>query len=501
MIVQFYNYPSFLRHRFLWFSFFFFFVLALFFSATTSLYAQGVAEPSRENEERPDKRNAPAATAPGTFFTYPKEDGTGKYIISTDALREELFLKRSQESGRLSQEAMKLMRQRKIEEARKVLWNALAFAPNNSLAYSLLAQIYFWKGEEDQAFQVLEQAGRYLVKGDVVYGFLDRALIFFQKQQKADPPYPLVSVATFKDNKRCALSFNFDDGSKSVYSVVLPIFDRFGYKTTIFINPGWTTDTPSNPYYGSWEEWRDAYSRGHEIGNHSMNHRYLTDLPEDIFAAEISESYNAIVKKIGKAPLSFAFPFDQSTPGMVGKVAETHHAIRERQYLKKIHENVFLPVYGGDKFSSSVGQKLIDLAILKRLWVVSECHAVKTEEVMTFKPITIEFLEDHLSYIKEREDRIWVDTFAQTYLYLTERQASRIKILEHRPGRVLFVLDHGLDKSLYNVPLTVIVDASPDYPDAVTVRQGRTLLPADIKGNLVLINIVPAPVPVLVRWK
>lgn len=468
------------------------------------LFGGGWAQPlswAQDVLDPPSGQNAARGGAQ-QFFTYGPQGKEGSAVlVPNEALREGIFLKRSQHSGQLTKKAIQLMQQGDLEAGRQVLWDALAYAPNNSMAYSLLAQIYFWRGQDNEALAILEQAGRYQVKGDLIYGFLDRALSFFRQKNRNTPELPLVSVARYKGNKQCAISFNFDDGSKTVYTKVLPVFDRYGYKATVLINPGWTADQPGNPYYGSWEEWKDASERGHEIGNHSMNHRYLMQVPDDVFDSEIHESYYLISEKIGTPPRSFAFPFDQSTPEMISKVSEFHPAIRDREYLSRLSDNLFLPVYGGDKFSAAVGRKLIDLVLVKRLWVVAECHAMQTEEVMTFKPITEEFLEDHLAYIKENEEQIWVDTFANTYSYIAERQASRFNILESGDGRLVFVLDHDLDKSFYQVPLTVVVNVSPQAPSSAGAQRedGRALSVA-IRGACLILDVLPGPEQVTVFW-
>ncbi|MFA5260427.1 MAG: polysaccharide deacetylase family protein [Candidatus Omnitrophota bacterium] len=474
--------------------------LLLYFLISGYVWGQEPSEAPPVLSPSPVRQNDNRSGSQQGFFTYGAGKEEAVTLIPREVLREEIFLKRSQQSGQLTEKAVRLMRQGDLEAGRQVLWDALAYAPNNSRAYSLLAQIYFWWREDAQALSTLEQAGRYQVKGDLVYGFLERALFFFRQNDRNAPVLPPVSVARFKDNKQCAISFNFDDGSKSVYTMVLPVFDKYGYKVTVLVNPGWTTDQPSNPYYGSWEEWKAASERGHEIGNHSMNHRYLMEVPEDVFASEIHESYNLIAEKIGTPPRSFAFPFDQSTPEMVTKVGELHPAIRERGYLSRVNDNIFLPVYGGDKFSASIGRRLIDLVLVKRLWVVAECHAVKTEEVMTFKPITIEFLEDHLSYIKDNEERIWVDTFANTYSYMAERQASRLNILESGDRRIVFVLDHDLDKSVYQMPLTVVVNTAPQNPYSASAQTAGKDMQATLRGTLIILNVLPGPDPVTVRW-
>jgi len=77
------------------------------------------------------------------------------------------------------------------------------------------------------------------------------------------------------------------------------------------------------------------------------------------------------------------------------------------------------------------------LAIEKKLWLIAECHTLKTE-THTFKPITEEFLRSHLSYIKERDNIIWVDTFINTYLYLAEKKETKIQVEEDELNRTVY---------------------------------------------------------------
>lgn len=409
---------------------------------------------------------------------------------------------RSRLSGRFTQEAMKSLQQGNVEAARQLFGQALSLAPNNSLAYSFLAQIYFREGKENQALRMLEQAGRYSTYGELVYGFLEYFLPFF-KEQFSPPVYPRVSLATFKDNKDSAVCFTFDDGTRSVLTLVLPIFDEFSYKATILVNPETTTEKPANPWWGSWQEWQEAARRGHEIGSHSFHHWDLTLISEDLLHKEIGESFSVIKAKIGVPPLSFAFPFDHAHAPSIKKVQEYYSAIRERTTLEQIYPHVFLPVYGGDKFPAAIGRRIIDLVVVKRLWMVAECHAAKTEEVMTFKPITTEFLRDHLSYIKEREGEIWVGTFAEQQRYLSARQSARLVVLKDHPHKVIFKLDTSLQKADTGQPLTVVINPVPDKPSEVRAyaRAAKKRIAAKIVGGLVLVDVAPGSGPVEVRWE
>ena len=45
-----------------------------------------------------------------------------------------------------------------------------------------------------------------------------------------------VSVAKYKDDKTCAISYTFDDGLKEHYTMVGPEFEKRGMRATFFIN-------------------------------------------------------------------------------------------------------------------------------------------------------------------------------------------------------------------------------------------------------------------------
>jgi hypothetical protein len=134
--------------------------------------------------------------------------------------------------------------------------------------------------------------------------------------------------------------------------------------------------------------------------------------------------------------------------------------------------------------------------------MVPECHAAKTAEVMTFKPITVDFLRDQLGYIKAHEDEIWVDTFTNVYLYLAERKAATLKVLDSRNRSLTFVVDHGLDKNIFDVPLTVMVNPAPQQPVQVSAERNGAKIRARLTGQgLIAVTVAPGASPVTVRWR
>lgn len=394
--------------------------------------------------------------------------------------------------------AYKLMQEKKIDESLAILEKVNKFAPYQPQAYILQLRYYQATGQEDRIYKTLETAGKSIVNFDII----------FQALQLNDIPERKLSaekirLADFKDDKQTAISFNFDDGPRSVFTQALPILDSFGYKATLPINPIVVTDTFTNPSWGSWDQWKDAYKRGFEIANHAYRHRKLTEVLPEKWDHEINGSSDIIKEKIGAAPLSFVFPHDDFNPGLIAKVQERHLAIRVHDILKEAYPYVYIPVYGGEYFSLNTANQIIDLALKRKLWLVPECHAIYSEEIKTYKPLTAEFLKAHLQYIKSREDRIWVDTFINVYSYLLERKNSDLEVIKNSANSIVFKVKTPLTQEKIRMPLTAVIDISPNVPKKAAALQGETVkkkLPVKIIGFKILIDVLPGSEEVKVEW-
>lgn len=212
---------------------------------------------------------------------------------------------------------------------------------------------------------------------------------------------------TFPNNKRAAISFTFDDGSREHFDVVVPLLNEFGFKGTFFVIAGLTREQISDPLVAnrqcdwwaevSWQEWRNAANQGHEIGNHSLTHPVLTHLREPHqMNGEIVESARLIEEKIGQWPASFAYPYNKSSSAVRQLVLQHHHAVREDRIR-----------YGGPSFTLAKANRHVDRAIDKGLWIVPMVHGIGRG----FDPLDADILRQHLQHIKDREAEVLVDTF------------------------------------------------------------------------------------------
>jgi len=126
----------------------------------------------------------------------------------------------------------------------------------------------------------------------------------------------------------------------------------------------------------------------------------------------------------------------------------------------------------------------------KDLWLVLVFHGIDT---LGWEPTPIPKLEEYFTYIKKREDSLWIATFGDATKYMREREHARVSA-EEKDGKISISLTHSLDKTLYDLPLTLKTYIPANWTK-VTVSQGSTTHTADVghdaKGRYVLYQVEP----------
>lgn len=111
--------------------------------------------------------------------------------------------------------------------------------------------------------------------------------------------------------------FTFDDGYDDVFTLALPVLEKFGYKGSFAI----ITQYPQNQkqgdnFYASWEEIKKASENGHEIVSHTQNHFLGKDkkYTADYIYANLSGSRKDIEDHLGKTTRILIYPYGSYTP-------------------------------------------------------------------------------------------------------------------------------------------------------------------------------------------
>lgn len=111
-----------------------------------------------------------------------------------------------------------------------------------------------------------------------------------------------------KELPKKPIAINFDDGWKNQYQYAYPLLQKYGMIATFYI---YTNPIAHNkPHFISWEMVKEMDKAGHEIGNHSWTHPYLTKITDPkLLDKEVIWSKEVIEEKLGHPIKSIAYPF------------------------------------------------------------------------------------------------------------------------------------------------------------------------------------------------
>lgn len=180
--------------------------------------------------------------------------------------------------------------------------------------------------------------------------YSDKEVVSFVYHRFGDSRYPSTNVSLsdfeshlsyLKNNNYQVLSFSdavdylqsnsgsqktavitIDDGYESFYKNGLPLLQKYGFPSTLFIN----TETIGGADYMDWKAIKDVQKQGVEIGNHTHSHAYFLNMPSEKrykeFENEIATSQQLIEQNTGKLPSTFAYPYGELDEKMREIVAD-----------------------------------------------------------------------------------------------------------------------------------------------------------------------------------
>lgn len=139
--------------------------------------------------------------------------------------------------------------------------------------------------------------------------------------QSGTPVVPLAEVMKTPGS----VALTFDDGFLNFIVHALPILQRYGLPATLFVVSGYCgkrNDWPSPGRYvpsleiAGWSELREVVRAGISIGAHTVNHRKLTGLPEEIVRQEMRDCRVELEDRTGAAVEAFSYPYGASDVGV-----------------------------------------------------------------------------------------------------------------------------------------------------------------------------------------
>lgn len=285
-----------------------------------------------------------------------------------------------------------------------------------------------------------------------------------------------VSVAKYRHDKVCAISYTFDDGLAEHYTLAVPQLEQRGFRGTFFINGSKVNKDErhiKDTTRVTWPQLKEMAEKGHEISNHGWAHRNFAKFPFEVLKEDILKNDSAIYAHVGVMPRTYAYPNNTKQGEAMAFVARNRVGTRLKQRSV------------GSKRTARDLEKWMETLIKTGDWGVGMTHGLTYGYDAFGNP---QRLWEHWEQVKANEDKIWVGTFHEVVSYLKEREAIRLTVTDKK-NKLHVVPELPLDKELFTEPLTMVVEGGT--MKKVSARQGKKKLSVQLRSDKAFFDFDP----------
>ena len=285
-----------------------------------------------------------------------------------------------------------------------------------------------------------------------------------------------VSVAKYRHDKVCAISYTFDDGLAEHYTLAAPQLEQRAFRGTFFINGSKVNKDErhiKDTTRVTWPQLKEMAEKGHEISNHGWAHRNFAKFPFEVLKEDILKNDSAIYAHVGVMPRTYAYPNNTKQGEAMAFVARNRVGTRLKQRSV------------GSKRTARDLEKWMETLIKTGDWGVGMTHGLTYGYDAFGNP---QRLWEHWEQVKANEDKIWVGTFHEVVSYLKEREAIRLTVTEKK-NKLHVVPELPLDKELFTEPLTMVVEGGT--MKKVSARQGKKKLSVQLRSDKAFFDFDP----------
>ncbi len=293
---------------------------------------------------------------------------------------------------------------------------------------------------------------------------------------------PSYEVGTWQRFRTAAMSFTFDDGSPNQFSIVLPLFNEFGFNFTSFTVTGSSWGWPRN-----WTTLQNAALLGHEIASHTVSHTSLSGMSTTQQTTELQDSQNDINAHIlGQKCITMAYPYC---------AAGTNSLCAQYYVAARICSNVIEPrtpadfmnissIICGDQGSVKTSQDFINRAnsaVSSKGWCVFLIHGIDGDGGWSSLSSTV--LRETLEYLNANQNTIWVATFGNVACYIKERNTVSVTESSVQDSTIIVQVSDTLDNAIFNYPITIRRPLPQGWLGATVAQNSRPVTMQIIAKN------------------
>jgi hypothetical protein len=301
-----------------------------------------------------------------------------------------------------------------------------------------------------------------------------------------DKPY---EVGAWQGFRTAAICFTFDDNTSKQLTIIVPMFDEFNYKLTMFPVINWGPN---------WTSLQQAVANGHEVGSHSVTHPYLNTLSIEQQKPELENSYKTINTRIpSQKGLTIAYPYcvlgSDSLTRLYYIGGRGCQGFIERSTPTDIM-NISSILCGAShsiKTAQNFNSQANSAATSKGLCVFL-IHGIDNDGGYSSTESAV--LRTHLEYLKANDDKFWVATFGNIVRYIKERNAVSVTETSVIDSVITLTVTDTLDNTIYNAPITIRRPMPEGWPSASVTQNGQPITPKFIdKSGVIYLMFDIAP--------
>lgn len=280
------------------------------------------------------------------------------------------------------------------------------------------------------------------LKGRAVISTLSAiAAVAFSASAAVEAPFEVGTWANFCDG---AVSHTFDDNKNTnPTGEGQQIYDEKKFHMTLCVQTNSV----------NWENCKASFAKGHEISSHTTDH-YTSD-------AAARDSRSAIRENVpGEQCVTIAYPDCQQRGVnilqyyLAGRNCSGQLNSTTPGQWDQINSKMFGSGNGGNCNTADCLNEYANNAATANGWSVYCFHGIGSDW-HDYATIDINAMKDHLDYLDENRDKIWIETFGSVTRYIKERDAANIEVESSTDDSIVISVTDDLPDSIFNYPLTI----------------------------------------------
>ncbi|MEX0273754.1 MAG: alpha/beta hydrolase fold domain-containing protein [Flavobacteriaceae bacterium] len=328
-----------------------------------------------------------------------------------------------------------------------------------------------------------------------------------------DKQWPLAvgdaSVCLWDNDKLAALTITIDDNNEQDLVFWTEMQEKYPFKFTWFV----ITAAKREMNVSCWDCFKSLAKKGHAIQGHDDRNWYEkpSEAPKNtslkVYNRRLWKTQETINEQLGTQEcITYAYPWGE---GLESEVARHYIATRgvlgQPNTANTINFNRVNSISNPHIYQDKDSRDAYLLPILTKTNTLRDTNYYRGWLSIHFHHISDggrETTDDFLSYLQEKEDRLWIATFPQVAKYAQEYATHSLTVDAVSTEEISFSLHDAMKDSLYDQPLTVKVRIANNW-EAVEVQQQREPIPFELishnENRYALVKAIPDQGQVVLR--